>query len=119
MADYKSLGVAARAERQAGSRSGKNFCLTRPEQSPWLGRAGLPIISAGSAGFSALFPYSGCSTLPGMADSASTLRVGDRAPDFILKSANCFDAAGAPQTFSLRQLLAHGPLVLEFLRGTW
>jgi hypothetical protein len=45
--------------------------------------------------------------------------VGDPAPEFTLYAANRFDAAGNPQGFSLRQLLAHGPAILEFLRGTW
>jgi hypothetical protein len=45
--------------------------------------------------------------------------VGDQAPEFALHAANRFDSAGNPQEFSLRQLLAHGPAILEFLRGTW
>jgi peroxiredoxin len=46
-------------------------------------------------------------------NTSDTLKVGDRAPDFSLSTAN------APDTTSLSQLLAHGPAVLEFLRGTW
>ncbi len=45
--------------------------------------------------------------------ASSTLNVGDRAPDFTLTAAN------REGTFSLAQLLARGPLILEFLRGTW
>ncbi len=44
---------------------------------------------------------------------SATLKPGDRAPDFTLPAANRDGA------FSLAQLLARGPLILEFLRGTW
>ena len=43
----------------------------------------------------------------------ATLRVGARAPEFKLAAAN------RQEQFSLSQLLAHGPLIMEFLRGTW
>ena len=39
-------------------------------------------------------------------------RVGQRAPDFALPN-----VAGRP--VGLRELLAHGPLVLSFYRGRW
>ena len=42
-----------------------------------------------------------------------TLELGSKAPDFSLSAAN------RDGTFSLGGLLEHGPLVLEFLRGTW
>ena len=42
-----------------------------------------------------------------------TLKVGDRAPDFTLAAAN------RDGSISLRQLLERGPLIVEFLRGTW
>jgi len=50
-----------------------------------------------------------------MADKSvtSTLKVGDRAPDFSLGAAN------REGTFALTQLLQRGPALLEFLRGTW
>ncbi len=48
-----------------------------------------------------------------MARESSTLRVGDRAPDFTLAAAN------QGRTVSLRKLLARGPVIVEFLRGTW
>ncbi len=48
---------------------------------------------------------------------SSTLRVGDRAPDFRLKAANRFDPAVQPQNFSLAAI--QGWTILEFLRGTW
>lgn len=48
-----------------------------------------------------------------MPDSSSTLRVGDRAPDFTLPAAN------RPGTVSLGDLLRAGPVIVEFLRGTW
>ncbi len=44
---------------------------------------------------------------------SSTLKVGDRAPDFTLSAAN------REGTFSLSQLLRRGAVILEFLRGTW
>lgn len=44
---------------------------------------------------------------------SATLRVGDRAPEFELFAAN------REGTVSLRELLARGPALLEFLRGTW
>ncbi len=46
-------------------------------------------------------------------ESSDTLKVGDRAPEFSL------DAASQPGSISLAQLIANGPTVLEFLRGTW
>ena len=48
-----------------------------------------------------------------MSDSSSTLKIGDRAPDFSLPAAN------RPETFALAQVLARGPAIVEFLRGTW
>ncbi|MGZ4813170.1 MAG: hypothetical protein ACXVZI_10415 [Terriglobales bacterium] len=48
-----------------------------------------------------------------MAQHSSTLKVGDRAPEFTLASAN-----GAGE-ISLAKLLERGPVVVEFLRGTW
>ena len=42
-----------------------------------------------------------------------TLKVGDRAPEFELSAANRDGA------ISLKQLLERGPVILEFLRGTW
>jgi peroxiredoxin len=44
---------------------------------------------------------------------SDTLKVGDFAPDFQLCAANFEDE------FSLAALLQRGPLVIEFLRGTW
>ncbi len=48
-----------------------------------------------------------------MPQQSATLHVGDRAPDFALDSAN-----GMGQV-SLANLIARGPAVVEFLRGTW
>jgi peroxiredoxin len=48
-----------------------------------------------------------------MAQHSSTLKVGERAPDFTLASANGMGE------ISLAKLLARGPAVVEFLRGTW
>ncbi len=48
-----------------------------------------------------------------MAQHSATLKVGDLAPEFTLESAN---GAGA---VSLAKLRERGPVVVEFLRGTW
>ena len=45
--------------------------------------------------------------------TSDTLTVGDSAPDFTLPAAN------QPGTVSLAQLTQQGPVVIEFLRGTW
>lgn len=44
---------------------------------------------------------------------SSTLKAGDKAPDFTLLAANL------PQSVSLKQLLKSAPVIVEFLRGTW
>ena len=48
-----------------------------------------------------------------MTDYSSTLRVGDRAPDFSLPAAN------RQGSLALGDLLRTGPVIVEFLRGTW
>ncbi len=48
-----------------------------------------------------------------MAAESATLKVGDRAPEFSLTAAN------RAETITLSGLLARGPVILEFLRGTW
>jgi peroxiredoxin len=48
-----------------------------------------------------------------MKEKTETLAIADRAPDFTLSAANC------EGTFSLSHLLQRGPVILEFLRGTW
>jgi hypothetical protein len=49
----------------------------------------------------------------GMKEKTETLAIADRAPDFTLSAAN------REGTVSLSQLLQRGPVILEFLRGTW
>ncbi len=39
--------------------------------------------------------------------------IGERVPDFTLQAAN------RDEEISLQNLLARGPVVIEFLRGTW
>ena len=48
-----------------------------------------------------------------MKDRTETLEIGSKAPDFSLSAAN------REGVFSLGGFLAQGPLILEFLRGTW
>jgi peroxiredoxin len=48
-----------------------------------------------------------------MKDRTDTLEIGSRAPDFSLSAAN------REGVFSLGSFLAQGPLIFEFLRGTW
>ena len=48
-----------------------------------------------------------------MKDRTDTLETGSKASDFSLSAANREDI------FSLGGFLAQGPLILEFLRGTW
>jgi peroxiredoxin len=48
-----------------------------------------------------------------MRDHTETLAVGSQAPEFSLPAAN------RDGQFSLSELLQRGPLIVEFLRGTW
>jgi peroxiredoxin len=54
-----------------------------------------------------------------MKDRTETLRVGDRAPEFRLAAANDTAAAKVREPVSLAPLVARGPVIVEFLRGTW
>jgi peroxiredoxin len=42
-----------------------------------------------------------------------TLKVGDPAPKFTLGAAN------RQESSDLQSMLQHGPVIVEFLRGTW
>jgi peroxiredoxin len=55
----------------------------------------------------------------GMKDRTESLRVGDRAPEFSLATANSVGALKVGDRISLSQLTAPGPVIVEFLRGTW
>jgi peroxiredoxin len=48
-----------------------------------------------------------------MLDHTETLKTGDRAPEFLLPAAN------RESIVSLSGSLSRGPVVVEFLRGTW
>ena len=48
-----------------------------------------------------------------MMNRTETLEIGSRAPDFSLAAAN------REGLFSLGSFLTQGPLIFEFLRGTW
>lgn len=56
-----------------------------------------------------------------MRSTSGTLRPGDLAPEFKLTAVNRVDEAAERrlQQFSLGELVARGPVLLEFLRGTW
>ncbi len=54
-----------------------------------------------------------------MSRPSDTLKVGDRAPEFKLLAANMTNVVGTALELRLERLLGKGPLVLEFLRGTW
>jgi len=54
-----------------------------------------------------------------MKDRTETLKVGDRAPEFSLAAANDTPVAKVRGTVSLSQSVPRGPVILEFLRGTW
>jgi len=48
-----------------------------------------------------------------MVSATDTLKIGDKAPDFALSAAN------GKEKYSLSDLRKHGPVIVEFLRGTW
>jgi peroxiredoxin len=48
-----------------------------------------------------------------MQDHTETLKIGDRAPEFLLPAAN------REGIVSLSGSLTRGPVIVEFLRGTW
>lgn len=48
-----------------------------------------------------------------MQNRTETLELGSKAPEFSLSAAN------REGNFTLGGFLDHGPLILEFLRGTW
>jgi len=48
-----------------------------------------------------------------MQNRTETMGIGSRAPDFSLAAAN------RKETFSLSALRQRGPVIVEFLRGTW
>jgi hypothetical protein len=50
---------------------------------------------------------------PQMQDRTQTLAIGSPAPDFTLSAANL------PGSFRLSEILRQGPVIVEFLRGTW
>jgi peroxiredoxin len=48
-----------------------------------------------------------------MLDHTETLKIGDRAPEFLLSAVN------REGITSLSGALTRGPVIVEFLRGTW
>jgi peroxiredoxin len=48
-----------------------------------------------------------------MQNQTETLGIGSKAPEFSM------DAANRNENFSLSGFLSRGPVILEFLRGTW
>lgn len=71
--------------------------------------------SAGSQAASLLVPHAPLTySRIEMQDRTETLEIGSRAPDFVLPSANWEGS-----TFTLSTMVGRGPVILEFLRGTW
>ena len=54
-----------------------------------------------------------------MKDRTETLRMRDRAPEFNLATANSAGGLKVGDTVSLSGVIVRGPLIVEFLRGTW
>ena len=59
-----------------------------------------------------LYPLCPCFTVAFM-DGSKTIKVGDPVPEFTLPAAN------RDHPVSLAELRARGPVIVEFLRGTW
>lgn len=47
------------------------------------------------------------------------INVGDRAPQFTLKMANTAAGRSVGDSVALADITARGPVIVEFLRGTW
>jgi len=45
--------------------------------------------------------------------ATDTLKLSDVAPSFTLNAAN------QPESYDLKHLLKRGPVIIDFLRGTW
>ena len=45
--------------------------------------------------------------------------VGERAPQFTLKTANAAAGRSVGDSVALADITAQGPVIVEFLRGTW
>ncbi len=87
---------------------------TTPDFALVCARIRLAIIaSAGSPVSSVVVPVSWVLYSQAMGDRSTTLGVGDPAPDFQLPMAN------STESLSLTVLRQHGPVIVEFLRGTW
>jgi len=54
-----------------------------------------------------------------MGNRREPLRVGETAPDFRLTTANDSPGRRAGAEFSLHEVTKRGPVIVEFLRGTW
>ena len=54
-----------------------------------------------------------------MGNRREPLRVGETAPDFTLKTANDSPGRCVGAEVSLHQVTRRGPVIVEFLRGTW
>ncbi len=72
------------------------------------------VISADSPGISVVVAIFSVFYSPDkMSVTSSTLKPGDRAPEFTLSAAN------REGSFALTELRTRGTVILEFLRGTW
>jgi hypothetical protein len=50
---------------------------------------------------------------------SEAIRAGERAPEFALQTANVAAGRNVGDAVSLKELIARGPVIVEFLRGTW
>jgi hypothetical protein len=87
----------------ARSESSRSFDLLKQHLLPLLIPLFVPVLSR----------FLPCFTVRSMARESSTIKLRDRAPEFMLLAVNM------PQAVSLKTLLGNGPVVVEFLRGTW
>ena len=64
-------------------------------------------------GLTLVIPRSRSPFYPPLMVTDTAVRVGARVPDFTLSAAN------RPGIFTLSEQLKYGPVIVEFLRGTW
>jgi len=58
-------------------------------------------------------------SVPLMESRDEPVKVGERAPEFTLKTANAVQGRDVGEGVSLGELVGRGAVIVEFLRGTW